>query len=700
MFEVRSILWLIPGLPLAAAALTALLGPRLLRKNSHWPCVLGVVGSCVLSIMVLIALVQATQPKEGDGLRALTADSPAKTAHAPIVSQSYTWFQVGNVDVAFSLRADGLTAIMLVAVTFVSSLIVIYSIGYMSHERKHNEGYARFFAEMALFVFSMTGLVLADNFLLLYAFWEGVGLCSYLLIGFWFQKPSAAAAARKAFLVTRLGDIGLFLGIILLWAGYMRMNQAIQADNLIGGLAVSLYSALDFTTAFNWAGSISTPEDQGFMAIVALLLFCGAVGKSAQFPLYVWLPDAMEGPTPVSALIHAATMVTAGVYLVARCMPIFHAAPDWVLLVVAGIGAFTALLAALIALTQNDLKRVLAYSTISQLGYMFLALGSGTTDGLVLLAVVAAIFHLFTHAFFKALLFLSAGSVMHAMGNVIDMRRFSGLRHVLPITHWTFLCGAVALAGLPPFSGFWSKDDILGVALSAGEHQHGTIYMTLFISGVITAGLTAFYTFRAYFLTFTGEVRLPPEAGEHAHESPPVMTIPLIILAIGAAGVGIVVEPFTHWISALLENYWLPGAFATRPLTPDIHGPNIPLMFGSTAFALGGLLLAWWMYVRDVGFAGRLARGMQGLYQLSLNKFHVDEIYYALIVRPLSALAGLSRVFDLYVLDSLVDLIAQLPRLLGVLLRPIQNGLVQFYALAMILGLVVFLGALVLRLAW
>jgi NADH-quinone oxidoreductase subunit L len=652
-------LWLIPLLPLAAAVITAFLGPRYLRRESHAPCVLAVITSCVLSVLVMIDVVRGGTPITGQ----------------------VTWFAAGDVSVHFNIRADGLTAVMLVAVTFVSSLIAIFAIGYMSHERAHNDGYARFFAEIALFVFSMTGLVLADNFILLYAFWEGVGLCSYLLIGFWFTKPSAVAAARKAFLVTRLGDLGLILGIALLWAGYV-------ADGPGDGR-----SALDFSTAFGWAGTL---RDDPFMAAVALLLFCGAVGKSAQFPLYVWLPDAMEGPTPVSALIHAATMVTAGVYLVARSMPIFLAAPAWVLAVVAAIGAFTALLAALIALTQNDLKRVLAYSTISQLGYMFLALGSGSTQGLVLLAVTAAIFHLFTHAFFKALLFLSAGSVMHAMGNVIDMRRFAGLRHVLPTTHLTFLCGALALAGFPLLSGFWSKDEILSVAYEASKHGYGNLYMVLFVSAMVTAGLTAFYTFRAYFLTFWGEVQLPPEAGEHAHESPAVMTVPLQILAVFALAIGFFVYQ-THWLAGLLELHWLPAAFAPRPLTPQPHHVNLIIMLGGTLFALGGIAVAWWMYVGRIGLADRLARAVQGLYQLSLNKFHVDEIYYALIVRPLAGFAGMCRGIDTYIVDSLVDLTASVPRLVGLVLRPIQNGLVQFYALAMVLGLAVFLGALVLR---
>jgi NADH-quinone oxidoreductase subunit L len=387
--------------------------------------------------------------------------------------------------------------------------------------------------------------------------------------------------------------------------------------------------------------------------------------------------------------------VTAGVYLVARCLPLFHAAPAWVPLIVACIGGFTALLAALTALTQNDLKRVLAYSTISQLGYMFLALGCAHGE-LAAFAVTAAIFHLFTHAFFKALLFLSAGSVMHAMGNVIDMRRFSGLRYALPVTHWTFLCGALALAGVPIFSGFWSKDEILGATLArAGPGQpYWIAYVILLIVGLVTAGLTAFYTFRAYFLTFWGELKTPPEAGTIAHESPPVMLWPLRVLALGAALLGLVLF-FTHWLAHLLEVHWLRHIGLAGEGGSHV---NVPLMIGSTLFAVGGVLAAWWMYVKDVGVATRLSKSLQGLYQLSLNKFMFDELYEALIVRPLSALAELARLFDTYVVDSIVDLVGHLPRLFGGLLRPIQNGLVQFYALAMMLGLAVFLGALVLQL--
>jgi NADH-quinone oxidoreductase subunit L len=560
----------------------------------------------------------------------------------------YTWFRAGGVDVGVTFRADALTAIMLVTVTLISSLIVVYSVGYMHGD----PGYPRFFAEIALFVFSMTGLVLANNFILLYAFWEGVGLCSYLLIGFWYTRPSAAAAARKAFLVTRLGDLGFLLGIILIWVGFGHV--------------------LNYDAVFAQA-----PAHHDILPAVCLLLFCGAVGKSAQFPLHIWLPDAMEGPSPVSALIHAATMVTAGVYMVARCMPLFREVPN-VLLVVACIGTFTALLASLIALTQNDLKRVLAYSTISQLGYMFLALGSGTAEDLVTAAVVAAIFHLFTHAFFKALLFLAAGSVMHAMGDVIDMRRFGGLRHTLKTTHWTFLCGALALAGFPPLAGFWSKDEILGAAWSAGQagHPQALLYLVLFAVALLTAGLTGVYTFRAYFRTFWGEERFPPEAGDHPHESPPVMRLPLMILAVGAVTAGFL------------------GPWLAEFLGEERQAPRLGIMVSGTVAAAAGIALAWWIYLRQPGLAGRLATSFQGLYQLSLNKFHLDELYDFFLVRPLKGLAAVCRVNDLYVVDSIVDLVGQSPRLVGQLFRPMQNGLVQFYALAMASGLAVFLLAM------
>jgi NADH-quinone oxidoreductase subunit L len=694
MSDVSAYLWLIPTLPLAASALITFLGPAVLRKQSHWPCILASAGACVVSLMVFAAVYRAIEA--------------APEGQPQSISVYYDWMKVVDpgagrgIDVGFALKADALSAMMVVMVTFIGTLIAIYSVGYMHND----EGYPRFFAEVSLFIFMMTTLVLADNFVLLYLGWEGVGLCSYLLIGFWYTKPSAADAARKAFLVTRIGDMGLLLGVLLLWSVFGHHTDYSNSQGT---------GVFDVVQKQHEAGTL----DHGLMVLACLLLLCGAVGKSAQFPLHVWLPDAMEGPTPVSALIHAATMVTAGVYLIARCTPLFRLAPE-AQLVVGSIGAFTAIFAACIALTQNDLKRVLAYSTLSQLGYMFLALGCALdmpVHALIAFAVLAAMFHLFTHAFFKALLFLSAGSVMHAMGNVIDMRHFSGLRKVLPRTHWTFLCGALALAGFPFLSGFWSKDEILGAAWGASQHANAyrSAYFLFWLSGIITAGLTAFYTFRAYFMTFWGPERIPPEAfahhhghghehaaeaGHHEHaphhgahpqlESPHVMTIPLMILAVFAVGVGFALGP-THLFGDFV------GHATGLPLAePDQL--NWPMMILSSVVALGGIGLAWLMYVRQPELPGRLASAAQGLYQLSLNKFHVDELYDALILKPLNGLAQLSRIFDLYVLDGLVDLLGQLPRLIGFRFRPVQNGLVQFYALAMVLGLTVFLIALVTRL--
>lgn len=657
---------LIPLLPLLAGVVIAVLGYPLLRQHSHWPCVLGAAGACVLSLWLLFS----------------------GAAHGQIY---YEWFRAGNLDIGFSLKVDGLTTVMLATVTFVGTFIAIYSAGYMHGD----EGYPRFFALVSLFLFSMTGLVLANNFILLYAFWEGVGVCSYLLIGYWYARPAAAAAARKAFLVTRIGDFGLFLGIILIWTAFPLAGP--------NNPAAAGKPSLEYDTVFQiarerteQAAHATTAEQleqarkwENLLFGVCLLLFCGAVGKSAQFPLHVWLPDAMEGPSPVSALIHAATMVTAGVYLVARCMPLFGYSGG-ALLVVASIGGFTALLAALIALTQTDLKRVLAYSTMSQLGYMFLALGSGVkAQYLAPLAVTAAIFHLFTHAFFKALLFLSAGSVMHAMGNVIDMRRFSGLRKVLPTTHWTFLCGAGALAGVPLLSGFWSKDEILSVTARAGSMEWSVrgIYFLLLITGLVTAGLTAFYTFRAYFLTFWGEVRIPPEAGHHAHESPPIMTVPLMVLSVGAVFLGIALgNPWTHTYQSYLENHWAEAALPSLRGHEGAEHVNVGLMIASSIFALGGIAVAYWMYVVRPAVADRLARDMPQSYELSRNRFYIDDLYDVFIVKPATALAVFCKGFDQYVVDGLVDFFGQVPRYAGYLIRPLQNGLVQFYALAMVLG--------------
>jgi NADH-quinone oxidoreductase subunit L len=647
MYEIC--LALIPLLPLLGSVTIAAVGRRWFPHQCHLPCIAAAVAACALSVVVFIGVA---------------------TESAPITFGSdLAWIRAGNFSANFSLKADGLTAVMLVMVTFIGSLIAIYSAGYMHGD----EGYPRFFAAVSAFLFFMTGLVLANNFILLYACWEGVGLCSYLLIGFWFYKPSAAAAARKAFLVTRLGDIGLFIGILILWHFG---NHSLEYDAI-------------FANAESY-------HDQGVLFWACVCLFIGAAGKSAQFPLHVWLPDAMEGPSPVSALIHAATMVTAGVYLVARCTPLFGIEPDAQLLV-ACIGGFTALLAAAIAVTQTDLKRVLAYSTLSQLGYMFLALGSGIVAGehkLAGLTVGAAIFHLFTHAFFKALLFLAAGSIMHSMGNVIDMRYFSGLRKALPVTHWTFLAGAGALAGVPLLSGFWSKDEILVSTMEAYEHSHNILYLLLLISAMFTAGLTAFYTSRAYFMTFWGEEVFPPEAGDHPHDAPAIMAWPLRILAVGALLVGLVLG-LPHLFGNFLAINWMyqfPHLIETEP-----HGHNWGMMAISSLIALTGIGAAYVVYVRQPNLADYLARRFAVLYVFSRGKFFFDELYQVFVVMPLTLFSHVCRIFDAYFLDGLVDLLARVPVLFGYLMRPVQNGLVQFYALLMALGLAGFLLSVLLR---
>jgi NADH-quinone oxidoreductase subunit L len=642
------------ALPLAAAVVTFLLNwDERLRHGAHVPLILCCTTAALLAIVLL------TRVGEGSAAR--------------VVSDPITWFAAGKLKVSFTIAVDPLSSVMLAMITFVATFIAIYSSGYMRDEHgQPHAGFARFFGVMSLFVFSMCGLVLANNFLLLVAFWEGVGLCSYLLVGYYYDRPSAAAAARKAFLVTRLGDIGFLLGIFLFWK--------------VGGWNTDLTALFDHIQRH--------PPDPDTLTLACVLIFCGAVGKSAQFPLYVWLPDAMEGPSPVSALIHAATMVTAGVYLVARCAPLFALTPD-AQAVVCWAGGITALLAAFLALGQYDLKRVLAYSTVSQLGFMFLALG---TLGAVspAFAVTAAIFHLFTHAFFKALLFLSAGSVMHAMGNVIDMREFGGLRRLMPVTHVTFLCGAAALAGVPLLSGFWSKDLILEslTAASEGRHPYHQSFYVLLLVALFAAFLTAFYTFRAYFLTFWGETRTPPEAGHHAHESPPVMTVPLVVLALGAVAVGAAVEPFNHAFSHFLGHTpSLQQAGRMNGATgPEHHGFNWAIAGLSALLALGGVALAGLVYGH--GGPEKVPAPLEPIYALSRNKLYVDEIYYALLVRPAEWLAFMAKVFDQF-LDSLARLIAAVPRFVGSVVRPIQNGLVQFYALAMVLGLAVFLSFVV-----
>ncbi len=643
---------LVPALPLLAAIVTALLGARTLKKLSHWPVIVATAASFLISLMLLIDASKTEHDGEhhADQAKTVTLWNWATVEDA---QPAIDWDLVINV----ALRADGLTVVMLTMVTFISLLVTIFSSGYMHDDR----GYWRFFSYLGLFIFSMTMLVSVNNFLLLFVFWEAVGMCSYLLIGFWYQKPEAAAAGKKAFLVNRVGDFGFMLAIFLVWQAYGTLNYygTETAHGVLDGTA--------------WGGTIGLS--------ICLLLMLGACGKSAQFPLHVWLPDAMEGPTPVSALIHAATMVTAGVYMVVRCWPLFEASEE-AQVTVACIGCFTALLAGLIALTQFDLKRVLAYSTISQLGYMFLALGTGLRTG-----ILAAMFHLVTHAFFKALLFLGSGSVMHATGGTVDMRQFGGLRHRMPITHITFLIGSLALAGFPFLAGWWSKDAILAAVWHQTHSAHyGDLYRLLFLLATFTALLTAVYTFRAFFMTFYGPERMPAGAGDHAHESPPSMWVPLAILAIGTCIIGFMHHPLDH----MLEQ---------APGLPELgehegeHGMGIMVMSGLVAIV--GIGLAGWLYGSSSKVADRLAGFFKrcGLYQLSEQKFYLDTLYWGFVVWPVRAFALLCYAVDRWVIDRFVDTCGKVPRAFGSVMRSLQMGLTSFYALAMILGLLVLMAA-------
>lgn len=643
------ILWLIPAAPLVSAIITAFLGPGVLRSKSHLPCWAALAVSFLCSLTLLLKVLPGA---------VVVSPSGSSVAVQQVVVSANDWLTVGDLRIPFQLRADAISAIMLSMVTGVSLLVAMFGSGYMSHD----PGYPRFFAAVSLFVFSMCMLVLSGSFAFLFVFWEAVGLCSYLLIGFWYQKPSAAAAAKKAFVVNRIGDFGLIMGIFLIWTNFQ---------------------SLDFVTVLSDPAKIAAVNaaKPGIIPLICFCLFLGAMGKSAQFPLQVWLPDAMEGPTPVSALIHAATMVTAGVYLVARCTPLFVMAPT-AQMTVSAIGAITAAIAALTALTQTDLKRVLAYSTVSQLGFMFMALGCGAAGpDLVTPAVTAGMFHLFTHAFFKALLFLAAGSVMHAMGDVIDMRRFSGLKHALPITHWTFLVGAAALAGFPLLAGFWSKDDILAVlGAAAKSKEHGLFFGTIQVVASVTAFLTAFYTFRAYFMTFWGPEKFPEEAGHHPHEATPVMAWPLRILAVCAAGIGLIVGP-THLFAGYLQK--------TMGLTPVTeHHLHWGVMAISTVIALGGIGMAWMFYVASPAVPVSIARAMKPLYLLSQGKFFLDEILKWLVVMPLSGIAHLSVLFDRFVIDGIVDSVGSVPQKMSEYPRRFHSGIVPSYAGVMWAGVI------------
>ncbi len=668
-------IWLIPLFPLGGASLMLLLGRRVGNAAVSTIC----VGSAGLAMVFAFgAILQlAARPAGQRVVEVVLFD------WVPFGAMHTFAGRLVNFNAQWGMLLDPLSAVMVGVVTGVGFLIHVYSTGYMAHEG----GYYRFFGYLNLFMFSMLTLVLGNNLLLLFVGWEGVGLCSYLLIGFYFLRKAASDAGKKAFIVNRVGDAGFVLGLLGLAnaLGTIRFTEigpALQA----GGFEVG----------------------NAAMTAIALLLFVGATGKSAQIPLYVWLPDAMEGPTPVSALIHAATMVTAGVYMVTRMNAVFQLAP-LAMLVVASVGALTAIFAATMGLVQNDIKRVLAYSTVSQLGYMFLALGVG--------AFTAGIFHLMTHAFFKALLFLGSGSVIHALSGEQDMRKMGGLRNKIPITYRTFLIATIAIAGIPPLAGFVSKDAILAAAFNARP--------LLWAVGFVTAGLTAFYMFRLVNMTFLGPSRVSPEAEHHLHESPPSMTVPLMILA-GLSIVGGWIgwpeslgggDWFAKWLAPVVARQ----AEAEAAGGEGLHnlGREYGLIGASVLVALAGIWAAYQFYLKRPEIPERLAKTWPRLYRLLYNKYYVDQIYDALFVNRAKDLGnalgsfdrgiidGLgvngagwltrctSRVsmwWDSWIVDGLVNLVARIVWVFSIPVRMLQGGRVANYALLMVIGVLLFLG--------
>ena len=605
-------LWLIPAFPLAGFLINGIAGRRLSKTAIN----IVAIGSVLLSFLWVVKVLA--------GLGSLDD---------VYVERYFPWIQSGIVDVSFDFAVDRLASVMLLVVTGIGLLIHIYATGYMSHEG----GYYRFFAYMNLFMFFMLTLVLAANYLVLFVGWEGVGLCSYLLIGFYFHKKSAGDAGKKAFIVNRIGDFGFSLAIFLI---------------------LVTFGSLDFGQVFSKVQPMAVEHQAGTITLICILLMVGAAGKSAQLPLYVWLPDAMEGPTPVSALIHAATMVTAGVYMVARSAPLFNHAPI-ALDVVAIVGLLTAVMAATIGLTQYDIKKVFAYSTVSQLGYMFLGLGVG--------AYSAGIFHVMTHAFFKALLFLGAGSVIHALSGEQDLRMMGGLRKKIPITFLTLFCAAIAISGVPPFSGFMSKDAIL----LAAHHHHPWMYWV----GVVTAGMTAFYVFRAIFMCFFGTYR----GNAHPHESPLSMTVPLGILALLSLGGGYLDVP-----------HYLEPMFGGEHAPHDTSLVVISVMAGAT-----GILLAFLFYIVKPGLADGLSRAFGPVYRLVHDKYRVDELYDATIVHPTrdGSRILLWRGFDVGIIDGIVNGTGSLARLIGGGLRYMQSGYIRRYAAWVVLGAIVLMAA-------
>jgi NADH-quinone oxidoreductase subunit L len=659
------LLWLIPALPLAGAAVNGVLAYRQAPTAAPPVATRGIpAGKAAVTAVALGAPLGSLLVAAACIWQYL-----ASGLYPRAVEQvSYAW-TAGTLDglrinVAFLL--DPLAAVMLFIVTFVGFLIHVYSVGYMGHD----EGYARYFAYLNLFMAAMLTLVLGNNYLVMFVGWEGVGLCSYLLIGFYYDQEFPPYAGKKAFIVNRIGDFAFLIGMFALVARFGTLDFMPIFHRLAAQPALA--------TA-GYAGGLS------FAAFVGLCFFIGAIGKSAQIPLYVWLPDAMAGPTPVSALIHAATMVTAGVYMAVRSNVIYQLTPG-VSLFVAIIGTATALLAATIGMAQNDIKKVLAYSTVSQLGYMFMAVGVG--------AYSAALFHVLTHAFFKALLFLGSGSVIHAMGGEQDMQKMGGLKHHLPVTYRTFVVGSLALAGIPVFAGFFSKDEILAAVAASGMPLHWLFWGV----GWITAGLTAFYMFRAVHLTFDGTFRGTHEQEHHLHESPPVMTVPLIILAVGAVVSGWIEIPLlrgTNWFHRFLAPVvaGVPGpGYGERGFDLGSEGTEVTLILLSVGVAFAGILLARSIY----GGAGGAERGMAfeerypTLHRLLANKWYVDELYDAIVVRPLHGLSWVFyRVVDVLIVDGAIRAGAAVTRASGDLGSLTTTGNVRNYALYFFLGVLV-----------
>jgi NADH-quinone oxidoreductase subunit L len=667
----------IPLLPLVGFLINASLGRRLTKAVASAVACGAMVGSFAVSAFAIWRLL---------------ALPPASRS---ISERIFEWITSGDFVIAFTLRLDPLAAVMILVITGIGTLIHVYSTAYM-HDEIDSE-YARYFSYLNLFAAFMLVLVLGASFPVMFVGWEGVGLCSYLLIGFWYQKRSAADAGKKAFIVNRIGDFGFILGMLL---------------------AFVQFGTLDFQEIARAVTPLGPETAFGTLSLITLLLFVGATGKSAQIPLYVWLPDAMEGPTPVSALIHAATMVTAGVYMIGRNAVLFSHAPQ-TLAIVAVIGVTTALLAGTIGLVQNDIKRVLAYSTVSQLGYMFLAMGVG--------AYTAGIFHLYTHAFFKALLFLGSGAVIHALGGEQDLRRMGGLKRELPITYWTFLIGALAISGVPGLAGFFSKDEIL-YRTYAGGHQ------VLWAMGLLTSLLTAIYMFRLVFLAFHGERRPAapaPEhpdaeepvarhaggagahahapAGAHLHDAPAAMAVALLVLALGSVAAGYIGLPQVLGGSNRLEHFLAPSFTAQTAGTEDAGGVRLGgesaessaaeglergLMGVSIAVALGGIAIAFIVFLRNRRIADTVADRFSGVHRLLLGKYYVDEIYNGAVVQPIRIVSeeGLWHAVDQRVIDRAVNGIGRVVSGSSNVLRQVQTGSVRAYAGSLFCGVVLILG--------